>query len=91
MSWARRLKRVFGVQIECCARCGVAVAHEHARSRAVQDNPCGEHVRLERSLRLLHDMDGIAVVSQNVRDRLPAGAVGKRSMNEDDTLDGAVG
>jgi hypothetical protein len=22
MSWARRLKRVFGVQIECCARCG---------------------------------------------------------------------
>jgi hypothetical protein len=23
MSWARRLKRVFGVQIENCARCGV--------------------------------------------------------------------
>jgi hypothetical protein len=22
MSWARRLKRVFGVEIECCARCG---------------------------------------------------------------------
>jgi hypothetical protein len=22
MSWARRLKRVFGVQIESCARCG---------------------------------------------------------------------
>jgi hypothetical protein len=22
MSWARRLKRVFGVKIECCARCG---------------------------------------------------------------------
>src|SRR5271167_1539944 len=21
-SWARRLKRVFGVEIECCARCG---------------------------------------------------------------------
>jgi hypothetical protein len=22
MSWARRLKRVFGVEIECCTRCG---------------------------------------------------------------------
>ncbi len=22
MSWARRLKRVFGVEIECCAGCG---------------------------------------------------------------------
>jgi hypothetical protein len=22
MSWARRLKRVFDVEIECCARCG---------------------------------------------------------------------
>ena len=22
MSWGRRLKRVFGVEIECCARCG---------------------------------------------------------------------
>ena len=22
MSWARRLKRVFGVEIDCCARCG---------------------------------------------------------------------
>jgi hypothetical protein len=23
MTWARRLKRVFGVEIECCTRCGV--------------------------------------------------------------------
>jgi hypothetical protein len=22
MNWARRLKRVFGIEIECCARCG---------------------------------------------------------------------
>jgi hypothetical protein len=22
MSWARRLKRVFGVEIACCTRCG---------------------------------------------------------------------
>jgi hypothetical protein len=22
MSWARRLKRVFGIEIACCARCG---------------------------------------------------------------------
>jgi hypothetical protein len=22
MNWARRLKRVFGIEIQCCARCG---------------------------------------------------------------------
>jgi len=26
MSWARRLKRVFGIEIECCARCGGKLA-----------------------------------------------------------------
>ena len=26
MSWARRLKRVFGIEIEACARCGGKLA-----------------------------------------------------------------
>ena len=53
MTWARRLKRVFGTEIECCARCGgrlrvissiedpelIARMLAHRRERGAEDSP----------------------------------------------------
>jgi hypothetical protein len=49
MSWARRLQRVFGIEIEACARCGgnlgiIASLEEPeviARILVHRDRPCG--------------------------------------------------
>ena len=49
MSWARRLQRVFGIEIEACARCGgnlriIASIEEPAviaRILVHRDRPCG--------------------------------------------------
>jgi hypothetical protein len=55
MTWARRLQRVFGIEIEQCARCGgrlrviasiedpelIARMLAHRRERGAEDSPVG--------------------------------------------------
>jgi hypothetical protein len=48
LSWARRLKRVFGIEIEQCARCGgrlkVLILDDRRRTRAVSARAAGSVV-----------------------------------------------
>jgi len=66
----------------------IAVADEHGRTGlAIEDAVGRGDIIRQRSFRLLDDADGIAVLAEDIGDRLPAGSVGEGAMHEDDVLD----
>ncbi len=49
-----------------------------------KDTLGGSHVFFERSFRLLHDADVVAILDENVVNTLPAGTIGPSTVNEND-------
>jgi hypothetical protein len=65
----------------------VAVADQHARPGPVQHQPRSRDIGLEGGLGLLNDEHPVAIMLQNIRDRLPSGTVGECAVDQNDILD----
>ena len=72
MSWAQRLKRVFGIEIETCAQCGgqVRVMASKAKSAGFRQGRRG--VRLGAGQSAVRQSSGFAAICRPVTVRLPA-------------------
>jgi hypothetical protein len=67
-----------------------AVTHEHARAGPIENQARGGDVGGETGEGFLHDLYGIAVVSEDIGDRLPTRTIRKRAMDQNHTLDGTL-
>src|SRR5215471_5535747 len=68
----------------------IAVADQHTRTCLVEHAARCSHVCRETRLRLLDNSYRVTVALENVRHRLPSGAIGEGAMDQNDSLDGRV-
>src|SRR5262249_10871496 len=68
----------------------IAVADQHTRTYLVENAARRSHVCRETRLRLLDNSYRVTVALENVRHRLPSGAIGEGAVDQNDSLDGRV-
>src|SRR5262249_3787065 len=68
----------------------IAVADQHTRTGLVENPARRSNVCRETRLRLLDSSYRVTVALENVRYRLPSGAIGEGAVDQNDSLDGRV-
>src|SRR5215813_1763833 len=68
----------------------IAVADQHTRTYLVENAARRSHVCRETRLRLLDNSYRVTVALENVRHRLPSGAIGEGAVDQNDSLDDRV-
>src|SRR5215472_3681790 len=68
----------------------IAVADQHTRTCLVEHAARRSHVCRETRLRLLDNSYRVTVALENVRHRLPSGAISEGAVDQNDSLDGRV-
>src|SRR5262249_41611406 len=68
----------------------ITMADQHTRTCLVENPARRSHVCGETRLRLLDNSYRVTVTLENVRHRLPSGAIGEGAVDQNDSLDGRV-
>src|SRR5262249_49893302 len=68
----------------------ITVPDQYTRPRLIENAARRSHVGRETRLRLLDNEYRVTVALENVRHRLPSGAIGEGAVDQNDSLDGRV-